>query len=253
MVSKTNTTYERQQRDTHSSVSTFIAQDFTGKWNRTNIIKALSATIEISDQNTDSFHFSFEGWYAGHSGSIEGKATILSDSRAIFSVPNESDKTVLTNIYFELKDKDLWVHVSDGDNSALGFGKSVKIDGDYTKSSPIYTNENIVDEIFKDDAMKNRVKRLLGNTAYTEMITVMEDGIAYKNDTLTYSGFLTGAGEGVDIFIDGSKIYCLGYYLDREGFTLYTNDSMYKNELPSFMKCRTDITDYKLNFVYQNV
>jgi len=83
------------------------------------------------------------------------------------------------------------------------------------------------------------------------MVFVIEYGIRYKVDGLTYSGFISGAGEGVDLLINDNNIYCLGYGLDADGFVykLYTNDQDYKDKLPPFMKIERP--DYKLQFVYK--
>jgi hypothetical protein len=86
----------------------------------------------------------------------------------------------------------------------------------------------------------------------------MEAGAQYESDRLDYSGFISGAGMGVDLLVKGNKIYCLGYNLDENdedrGYTFYTNDGKYAREMPPFMP-----QDWKeregaaLKFAYKNI
>jgi hypothetical protein len=223
--------------------------DFIGDWNRTNTVTGCAAEIRIKNQTAKSFSFSFLGLYGGNGGSIDGIATILDNNKAVFEYISEYDKEVFAKVEFVIENDILKVSVIDGFNYALGFGNKVYMDGEYTKSKPKYTNENIINEILPNEEIKNRMKVLLGEDAYIEMLNVIQDGARYDENDLDYSGFLDGCGQGVDLVIKGNKIYCLGYFIGEEGYILYTNDENYKDILPPFF--HIDRTDYKLGFVYK--
>lgn len=220
---------------------------FEGEWNRTNIPKAFGGRIKITNQKNNSFDFDFRGWYGAHSGSVSGTAQITDKYKAVFTYEDKySNKTAIVTFII---DNDQ-LTVSAENNTALGFGFNVIIDGNYTSSEPNYTNANLIDSIFPLDAEKEKAKNLLGQTAYEQMLEVMDLGIQFINYKLNYSGYLQGAGEGVDIKIEGDLYYILGNCLETSGYTLYTNDPAFQSTLPNFFTKSTSAT---LKFVYKSL
>ncbi len=224
--------------------------NFVGEWHRTNTVMAFSGTITIENQTDESFDFSFFGLYGANSGTINGTAIIKEENRAEFKCVSENNETT-AQVEFVLEKDSLQVNLIDGNEFALGFGHNVSIDGEYTKSEPIYLDANIINEILPNDEIKEKMRILLGEDVYEQMLFVIEHGVRYQVDGLTYSGFVSGAGQGVDLLIKDNAIYCLGYGLDADGFIykLYTNDNDYQDKLPPFMQI--DRPDYKLQFVYK--
>ena len=234
--------------------SKFIPITFTGEWRRTDIPKALTATIKITNQKEYSFDFNFSGQRAAYEGNIEGTATIVSPTTAEYSYKIEyPENSGEGKIVFILKDNIMTVSADPDNSSALGFGANVTIGGDYVSGEPFYTNENIVNEIFTTDIIKQKAESLLGSEKYQYMLEVMEYGFSYdqseEKQPLNYSGFINGAGMGVDIMIKEEKIYILLYTMQ---YTLYTNDIEYQNKLPSFFNTEAH-SDSKVNFVYKPV
>ncbi|SEW44159.1 hypothetical protein [[Clostridium] fimetarium] len=243
---ESNNTVSTESTNTESS-NLADGSSFEGEWNRTNIPKAFGGRIKITNQKNDFFDFDFRGWYGAHSGIISGTAQITDKYKSIFTYKDKySNKTAIVTFIIDNGQ----LTVSAENNSALGFGFNVIIDGNYTIAEPNYTNANLIDSIFPRDADKEKAKNLLGQTAYEQMLDVMDLGIQYINDKLNYSGYIQGAGEGVDIKIDCDFYYILGYWLETSGYTLYTNDPAFQATLPDFFTKRTNAT---LNFVYKSL
>ena len=186
----------------------FSAQDFTGTWSRTNTLMALSASIEITNQQQYSFDFSFTGFWAAHSGELDATAVIVSPTEAKYSMYYSDGVETIT---FNMKDHLLVVTADPDASFALGFGANVTIGGSYVSGAPTYINANIVDDVFKTSSMKAKVQSLLGDSVYQDVIEVMQQGFemnqANTKDKLNYSGFENGVGWGVDIKLDSNKIY----------------------------------------------
>lgn len=242
------TTLSTQQVGTIAPIAT---DNFVGEWHRTNTYKAYSGTITITNQTDTSFDFSFYGIYGANSGSINGTAVITDKNTAEFQYTPEYNKIIYAKVDFVVADNNLQVKLTDGSKEALGFGNNVSIDGEYTTTDPTYIDTDIINEVLPNDELKEKVCTLLGQDVYDQMVFVIENGVRYQMDGLTYSGFISGAGQGVDLLIKDDKIYCLGYGLDADGpvYKLYTNDNAYQDRLPPFM--HIDRSDYKLEFVYK--
>jgi hypothetical protein len=223
------------------------AADFSGEWHRTNVDKMDEATITITNVTDKSFDFSFEGYHAANSGEMEGTAVFTDKDRAVYEYKNEDMDWELT-LTFVMNDGELSVSC---EGSYFGlFGTGVYIDGEYTKGEPAYTNADIVLETLGGNA--DRVKELMGEDAFNGLVLVMEEGGASEVEGLTYSGFIRGVGMGADLLVDGGKIYCLALNLDGnfDGYTFYTNDENYKEELPAVMKENFN-DSWDLKFVYK--
>lgn len=240
---------ESNSSNSITSKPTKTNNNFVGEWNRTNTNTGSAAVITIKNQTLQSFDFSFIGAFGGNGGSIDGTATILDTNTAVFEYTPETDKEDTVIVQFLLDNNNLKVGIIDDFNYSLGFGAYVVIDGEYTNSEPIYTNANIINEILPTNEIKKKMKTLLGQDNYKQVLDVIQDGMRYEDNKLNYSGFLEGCGQGVDLLIKGKKLYCLTYFIGTEGYTLYTNDKKYKDTLPSFFYI--DRTDFKLGFVYK--
>jgi hypothetical protein len=221
--------------------------DFSGEWNRTLVEKMDRAAIVITDVTKKSFKFSFKGYHAANSGEMEGTAVFTAANKAVCDYRDEGREVKLE---FALNDGILLISAK-GDTFGL-FGIGVYIDGEYTKDEPSYTNANVVAEILGNNAEK--VKELLGESAFAGLISVMEEGVASEVEGLTYAGFINGAGMGADLLIDGNSICCLGLNLDDSfgGYTFYTNDARYMKEMPAIMKKNVN-SEWPLRFMYREL
>lgn len=226
------------------------AIDFTGQWKRTNVIRANAASMEIQEQTESGFQFDIDAIWAAHTGSLYDTAYLIAPNQAFYFLePEYSDYCGV--FLFTLIDDELCVEY-DGLSYALPFGANVTAHGTYTKGEPSYTNANIVNEIMATEEIRERMRLLVGDTAYEQIIFVMEYGIQYIDDKYTYSGFINGIGVGVDFLIqDDGMIYCLGYWLDSPWYTFCTNDPEYKDSLPEWINIWRD--KYELSFVYKDI
>jgi hypothetical protein len=229
-------------------------KDFTGKWNRDSEMRAYAAFLDITEQTDRKFNFCIQAYWATHSGVMEDVATIIAPNQAFCYIESydSADKGLLL---FTLIGDDLIIDY-DGEIFALGFGHNVTADGIYIQGKPAYENICVTDEYLPTEEIQDRMRALVGDEAYERILFVMEYGFSFIHPAssiqLTYSGFINGAGVGVDFLIsDDGNIYCLGYYLDSEGYTFYTNDPEYRDKLPDFMEIFRD--NYKLSFVYKDV
>ena len=239
----------REESSTQNS-KVVNALDFTGEWNRTNVYLAYNAVITIKNQTAASFDFEFEGWNSCNSGGIEGIASIIDDNLAVFETESEFIDGDYVKVVFELIDGIIQVSILNGNESALGFGSGVFIRGEYTKEQPHYTNENIVNEIFISEELKNKAKVLLGDEIFGYVTGVMEYGLPSDTD-MTFSGFLRGCGMGVHLLITDDYLYFLCYGIDSDGYTLYTNDAQYESSLPESIDIYRQT--YDLKYVYRNI
>ena len=224
-----------------------VGADFSGEWKRTRVEKMNRAAIVITNVTKKSFKFSFEGYHAANSGEMEGTAVFTAANKAVCDYREEGREIKLE---FILNDGILSI-AAEGDTFGL-FGMGVYINGEYTKNEPSYTNAGVVAEILGNNAEK--VKKLLGESAFTGLISVMEEGAAAEVEGLTYSGFINGAGVGADLLIDGNSICCLALNLDEnyDGYTFYTNDDRYMKEMPAIIKENVN-SEWPLKFVYKEL
>lgn len=231
----------------NESSNTEYAVSFEGEWNRTNIPKAFCGSINIKNQKNNFFNFDFKGNTGINSGIISGTAQIIDEFKAVFTYENKySNKLAIVTFILDKGE----LKVSAENNSDLGFGMGVRIDGNYITSEPNYTNANLIDSVLPKDLDKENARKLLGENAYELMAEVMDMGVQYINDELNYSGYLQGAGVGIDIKINGGFYYILGHCLEKSGYTLYTNDPAFQSTLPDYFNISNDET---LNFVYKKL
>ena len=224
--------------------------EFDGDWKRTKTHRAINGCVDILRQTEEYIFFTATLGAGGHGGTISGVARIYSNNEAIYlhnSSLNQADLD-LTYIKFSVVDGLLKIESNNNDN--LGFGMNVTIDGEYTQGTPAYTNEDIIKDTFGTSDRINEMKDFLGEKSWSFLKSVMEYGYIHPAETLTYSGFISGLGEGADFLMtEDSKIYYLSY---GEGPTniFYTNDEEYRNLVPEFLLEKVRAFD-NMQFVYK--
>ncbi|WP_167958364.1 hypothetical protein [Anaerosporobacter faecicola] len=246
---KHNTCLQQSDPPSSAPAANNLINDFIGEWHRTDTTMGTAADIIIENQTANSFDFTFNGSFGGNTGTIDGTATITESNCAIFESTTEIDNEESAIVQFILDQNCLNVTLISGSNSSLLLGNHVYMDGEYTKSEPVYTNANIIHEILPTKEIQEKLKTLLGQENYDEVLTVIQYGVSYEDTSLNYSGFLSGCGQGVDLLMNDDYIYCLTYFIGDAGYVLFTNDKNYKDCLPSFFEISRD--DYKLSFVYK--
>ncbi|MCL2670782.1 MAG: hypothetical protein FWF10_01960 [Clostridiales bacterium] len=209
-------------------------EDFTGVWQRTNVERSMRAQIEITEQTDTQFRFSIDAVWEAHTGGTDGVALFTAPNRAEWHIAVDfADHTDEGTLTFTLDGENLIVSY-EGVWMALGFGTNVEPDGVYTKDEPAYTNANIVHDIFPTEEIRANMVALLGEEEFAYITRVMEYGSGWDNrEMFTYSGFISGAGMGVDLILEGSKIYCLVFHSETDvAYIFYTNDPLYRDQLP---------------------
>jgi len=223
-----------------------IRDAFSGNWERTNVNMGQSASLEIMDVSKDGFKFRLEAVNGANVGEMEGTAVFMDEKLARYDIPKDefSEGVVVT---FNL-DKENIVVLSEGDYFALGLGAGVDVDGTYTKGKVNYLNEGIEDRVLGEN--KERLKDLVGEEVYNSIIGVLKYGTEFDEKSLTYSGFLRGIGQGVDLLIEGNNMYVL--YNSIGEYTFYTNDKNYKDNLEVFNKYVEEFFIEKSNIIVKD-
>lgn len=138
--------------------------DFTGEWKQTDIHSSRAGTITITGQTATSFNFEIVSKYFSKSGMVQGTADIVKANVAEY-VYNSGE--VFDTVTFSIIDGNLIVSAQNG--GSLDMDKEVSVVGTYTLDVPKYTNENVLDKVFKDDTTKfDRIKNALGEQIYEE-------------------------------------------------------------------------------------
>lgn len=195
-----------------------------GTFNRTNVNSGEGGVMEITNLDEEGFDFSINVACGGNIGNAEGHAVMDNDSEATSKI-DLYDGTYAT---FHFKVVDEQVEVETENTGFLG-GIGTYFYGTYMKGEPVYLNENVVEEILGNN--KDDVMNLLGEDFET-LTLVMKEGTSYETD-LTYSGFISGVGDGADLWImEDGRIYCLIYEAPNE-YRFYTNDANYRRKIPS--------------------
>jgi len=221
---------------------------FVGEWQRTQVHQADTGYISISKNLDSSLSFKAEVNSGGHTGSLSSKAIVVSDKQAVYIL--EEEELDLETVYFSLTDQGLVVETSPGISNMFGMG--VYMDGLYTQDEPVYTNANIMLDTFKTEDRLQILRDLLGEEGFSFMDLVMTSGYQTNDDTLTYSGSVTGVGYGLDIIMtEDDYVYCLiSGQGDKE--TYYTNDPRSKGLMhPDLIQRVRDLSN--IRFVYNDL
>lgn len=182
------------------------AGDFTGTWNRTNVVSGFRGSIEITNQDASGFDFEGDVMYYSHSGMIEGRAYFVGSNVAVYQVPGESWEpgcrmTDCEYILFEYTEAGIKVYATSG-SAALGFGMNCTIDGEYIKGEPLYTNATVMEDNFTADEQEE-IRSILGDERYKDYFEfVIEEGVFSKQEctlkdgikALYYDGFVPTMG-----------------------------------------------------------
>lgn len=194
-----------------------------GEWNRTNVNRGEGGIMEITNSNEEGFDFTISVSCGGNVGDADGHATMKNESDAIGLI-DLYNGTYATFNFRITEDK---VEIETENAEFLG-GMGTYFGGTFIKEKPTYLNEDIVEETL--GVSKENIINLLGED-YETLTVVMKEGTSYETD-LTYSGFISGVGEGADLWIkEDGKMYCLLYEAPGR-FRFYTNDEVYKNKVP---------------------
>lgn len=119
-----------------------------------------------------------------------------------------------------------------------------------------FINDNVVEEILSTDGLKEKMRKLLGETAYGQVLLIMCEGISFPAYNLTYCGSISDIGTHTYIEVelkitDDGHIYCLGYGLEEKEWVFYTNDVLYKYTLPEFMG--SFLTNDRVKFIFKDI
>ena len=224
---------------------------FAGEWERSNVHRAHSGYIDIISQDKNYIYFSAELYAGAHVGTLSGIARLNSSDEAVYvhTLKDAEDNTQIGYIIFKMVDGIL--EVDSNGYGIFGFGANVAIQGEYTQGTPFYTNADIIMETFDTEVRLNIMKEFLGENHWSFLERVMTYGYDFKKEVLTFSGFISGLGEGIDFLMTtDDMIYLLSY---GEGPTniFYTNDPMYRNLMPSFLVVKVRGFN-NMQFVYKS-
>ncbi|MCH4886075.1 hypothetical protein EZV73_00780 [Acidaminobacter sp. JC074] len=215
-----------------------------GEWARTKVHKADGAFINI-ESNESYLVFNAELYSGGHTGGLSGIAHYISDNEAFYIHHRKSDK--LETVSFNFSDDNLEVTCTGGIQKEFGMG--VYMEGMYTLEEPVYTNASIMLETFETKDRMAVMKTLIGEENLSFLEFVMAYGFESENESLTYSGFVRGLGQGVNfIMTEEDYIYYLSFG-QKENEIYYTNDPNSKGLMhPDLMKQVKDLSRVEFNY-----
>lgn len=165
------------------------ALDFSGEWNRTNVVTGIAGSVWISNQDEEGFDFSGEFYYYSHSGEIEGRAYFVEDDLAIYQYEDEyaDEEAEEEFIAFVRTDEGMEIRTT-GSSWELGFGMNVFADGGYILGEPEYTNANILAETFSEEELA-KIEQMLGTEGYEEyFVFTVEYGAITTSDCIVEDG-----------------------------------------------------------------
>lgn len=161
--------------------------DFTGVWNRTGVHSSLGATLEITHQMATSFDFKITSQYYSIKDTVEGMAEITSPNTAKFVYGSGNTQDTIT---FTIVDN--WLEITSVLGGNLDMNSNNTIDGKFTNENPVYTNEGVVEEIFKKPGTLMRIRQTIGESLYEdEFLYGFRNGL-YSEEKLPNSSILTG-------------------------------------------------------------
>ncbi len=222
---------------------------FMGDWERTNVHSAQCGSLSILKETPEAFYFSGDVGSGANMGSFAGLARKINADEAIYYYEYTDSKKGKIYIKFKKQAEGLTLE-SNGSGGDLGLGFNVFVDGDYTQGQVTYTNENMLDSIMTESQV-NYVKKFLGEDSWTYLEQVIDFGYNYDTDGLTYSGFISGAGQGGDFILDKENHFNYLSYGEGPGQIFYTNQSDFKNKLPRAL-LPSIRTPEDMAFIYRN-
>lgn len=224
-----------------------VNEKFIGEWHRTNVHQADTGFIDIKKVQDNSLFFETELYSGGNLGYITGIATFITENQAQY-IHNSKDDAIEI-IQFNLTDEGLEVKCTPNINNEFGHG--VFIEGLYTLNDPIYTNEDIMIDVFATEERIMILKNLLGEEGFSFLTTVMKQSYPMNRDDLTYFGSVQGVGYRVYLIMtDENNVYCLTYGQGNQE-VYYTNDPKGKGFIhPSLAKYINNLSN--IRFVYND-
>lgn len=243
--------------------SALNAENFCGNWNQTyvylqtNTLIGKPISLIITDQKDGKFKFKFEAPQIVGIYRLEGEAIINSNHTAYFINKQNGDE--YTELMFtkekdyidiDMTYSDQYIYVPYDDRN---WAENHEIRGRYIQGTPEYIDYK--SEIFEDKKVEQKVKNLIGEKAFEQMIFIMDRSYDHwiwrpEQKKTTYTGILEEKDIKVELLITDKYIYCLGYNLEKENWVLYTNDKNYKNSVPKFFELYDNAT---IEYVYKEI
>lgn len=192
-----------------------------GTWNRTNVCSGDWGTLIVSQVTDEGFFVEGELGYYSHSGVFRQNAYFVADNLAIAKYDPEIKDMKPQYVAFFLQEDSIKVMASYG-SSGLGFGANVVIDGEYIQGEPIYTNANVLEELFTEKDLQ-ALKKLLPEEYYTDyFLFATKTGIVESEKALSDGREVTY----VHVFVPtmGGYGYTL-YFSSDEGYYSITFDN----------------------------
>jgi hypothetical protein len=228
---------------------------FEGVWERTEVLRQSAAHIRITNQTKDSFIFTLMAFWGDHVGELSGKANIKEHGTAVFIIEATDccGGGTLVMLYDEHDSPHLDISYH-GDHDALDFGRYCEPGGTYVLGKPEYTSDGYPMLVFENDEVFMKIKTLMGESAYANLLYVMREGFPSVVGRHRYRGFIAGEGNmGADLAIsDTGQIYLMAYSLSDRKYVFYTSDVMYHGWLnyPEFLDIDESVNTEEVNFEY---
>lgn len=190
-----------------------------GTWNRTNVRSGDWGTLTVSQVKDESFFVEGELGYYCHSGVFRQNAYYVTDNLAI-AKDREVEGLEPQYVAFFLQEDSIKVMASYG-SWGLGFGANVVIDGEYIQGEPVYTNANVLEELFTEKDL-DALEKLLSEGYFTDdFLFATKGGIVESEETLLDGREVTWVHAYVPTM--GGYGYTL-YFSSDEGYYSITFD-----------------------------
>ncbi len=185
--------------------------EFMNTYQRTNVHTSHAAQLKLENVDREGFDFSIEAQYYFHSGEVHGRAYYTSEHSAVFC---------LTEMEIPLEERDyqyVLFYWNDGEmkitatsnSGRMGLGQNVSVNGVYTFDSPMYTNENILNETYTQEQL-DFLKENLSEEDYDRLIFATQFGSVSVNKedgtTLINTFFPTDSSYDYTVAMDGENI-----------------------------------------------
>lgn len=209
------------------------------KWYRINYGAAQSNTITISNKSVEGFLLNADCINGANLGFWEGWFSFNSDTKAEYSSTSYNGQRYTIFAEFHGETMSLKVHCTEGYSEwdLLGFGNTVTLSGEYSQNKPIYDYSDLVfEKVFLSDRnLADSVKEFLGEDEYhTFVYNFGMSNYIYETEKSGYKvikGTLKGIGNWCAFCSDSNGLF-YGIY----NYVYFTNDPIYKDSEPDFLK-----------------
>lgn len=176
-----------------------------GTWNRTNVCSGNWGTLTVSQATDEGFFVEGDLGFYFHSGVFWQKAYYVADDLAIAKYDPEIKDWEPQYVAFFLQEDSIKVTASSS-SGELGFGAGVFIDGQYIQGEPVYTNANVLEELFTEKDLQ-ALEKLLPEEYYTDyFLFATKEGVVESEETLS----------------DGREVTCVQAFVPTMGGYAYT-------------------------------